>query len=407
MVMSIDDNRLRKNVSRTLALSFFQVFLVIMPVAVPFFQSRGLTMAEVFTLQAWFAMVVLIMEVPSGYVADVLGRKRTLVLGALFLGVGHSLLPFVYGFLPLALWETCLGISISLISGADLALLYDTEQAIEADETKRQRVVSRLFTMHTTSEAVAAVAASLFLLISLDAAVYAQSVIGWLPFFIALSLVEPPGERLDRNDHWGNLTAIAAHLLGNGAVLRLTFVALSVWGLTTFYAVWLLQKLWLDQGIELAHFGYLWAVLMLVSAVSGRFAERVEARLGTTLFLTFTSLLPVAGYLGLALLGTLGGLLAALTFFVARGFGIVVMRQAFNRRLPGRFRATANSLVSFGFRGAFVVTGPIVGWWLEIWGMSTTLYLLAGASAVIFAVLVVPLIAAARSERLSGVLVPG
>ena len=405
--MSIDKDKLRKNVSRTLALSFFQVFLVIMPVAVPFFQSRGLTMAEVFTLQAWFAMVVLIMEVPSGYVADILGRKRTLVLGALFLGVGHSLLPFVYGFAQLALWETCLGIAISLVSGADLALLYDTEQAIESDEAKRQRVVSRLFTMHTTSEAVAAVAASLLLLFALDAAVYAQALIGWIPFCIALSLVEPPGERLDSSDHWGNVKAITLHLVGNGAVLRLTFVALSIWGLTTFFAVWLLQKLWLDQGIELAHFGYLWAVLMVVSAVAGRFAERVEARLGTTLFLTFTCLLPVAGYLGLALLGTLGGLAAALTFFVARGFGIVVMRQAFNRRLPGRFRATANSLVSFGFRGSFVITAPIVGWWLELWGMQTTLFLLAGASAVIFAVLVVPLIAAARVEARACVLVPG
>ena len=52
--------RLQNNVGRTLLLAFFQVFLVIMPIAVPFFQSKGLSMQEVFSLQALFAMVVLL-----------------------------------------------------------------------------------------------------------------------------------------------------------------------------------------------------------------------------------------------------------------------------------------------------------------------------------------------------------
>ena len=54
-------------------LGFFQVFLVIMPIAVPFFQSKGLSMQDVFSLQALFALVVLVTEVPSGYVADLVG----------------------------------------------------------------------------------------------------------------------------------------------------------------------------------------------------------------------------------------------------------------------------------------------------------------------------------------------
>jgi predicted MFS family arabinose efflux permease len=69
-----------------------------------------------------------------------------------------------------------------------------------------------------------------------------------------------------------------------------------------------------------------------------------------------------------------------------------------NRRVPGTYRATANSLASFGFRGAFVVTGPLVGYVLDLWGMSTTLWLLAGATLVIFAGLVLPLVAAARAQ---------
>ncbi len=227
--------------------------------------------------------------------------------------------------------------------------------------------------MHTASEALGGVLCGVLLMWSMDAAVYVQVVVGWIPLLIALSLVEPPGERMDANNHLANMREIFEHLLKSGAVLRLTFIALSIWSLTTFYAVWLLQKLWQEQGVELSQFGYLWAIYMLVSAGAGRLALKAEDRFGATTLLAFVGVLPAVGYAGLALFGTVGGFVAALTFFVARGLGLVVLRDAFNKRLPGRFRATANSLASFGFRAAFAVTGPFVGWTLDLWGMDVTL----------------------------------
>jgi MFS family permease len=388
---------LRRNITRTLAFGFFQVFLVIMPVAVPFFESRGLSMQQVFLLQALFAVVVLVMEIPSGYVADLLGRRKTLIAGSVFIGLGNAMLLFADGFAGLALFELGLGIGSSLVSGADLAILYDSEQALGEETGRRQELVGRLFTMHTASEALAALLCSVLMLWTMELTVYVQVVVGWMPLVIALGLVEPPGERLDGNDHAGNMRLIVTHLLRSGPVLRLTFLALTIWSLTTFIAVWLLQKLWQEQGVNLAHFGYLWAIYMLVSAAAGRFALGAERRFGATAMLAIAGLLPAIGYLGLAWFGVAGGLVAALAFFVARGFGLVVLRDAFNRRLPGRFRATANSLASFGFRAAFAVTGPFVGWALDLWGMQVTLLMLAAVALVIFVALLLPLMLAVRT----------
>jgi len=77
----------------------------------------------------------------------------------------------------------------------------------------------------------------------------------------------------------------------------------------------------------------------------------------------------------------------------------VVLRDALNSRVPGEFRATANSLASFGFRGAFVLTGPFVGHLLDLWGMDVALLLLAVATLVIFVSLILPLVLAARAVR--------
>jgi MFS family permease len=392
---AVTDVQLRDNINRTLAFGFFQVFLVIMPVVVPFFESRGLSMQQIFLLQALFAVVVLVMEIPSGYAADILGRRVTLLVGSVFLALGHSTLLFADGFGGLALFELCLGIGSSLVSGTDLAILYDSEAAL--GQGRRQELVGRLFTMHTASEALAGVLCSVLLIWSLETAVYAQVLVGWIPLMIALGIVEPPGERMDSDNHLANMREIFEHLMKSGSVLRLTFLALSIWSLTTFYAVWLLQKLWQQQGVELSQFGYLWATYMLVSAGAGRLALKAEDRFGATTLLAFVGILPAIGYVGLALFGAVGGFVAALTFFVARGLGLVVLRDAFNKRLPGRFRATANSLASFGFRAAFAATGPFVGWTLDLWGMDVTLALLAVVSLVIFAALLLPLTLAVRT----------
>ena len=389
--------QLPKNIGRTLLLGFFESFLVIMPVAVPFFQSKGLSMQEVFALQALFGFVVMITEVPSGYIADLIGRKRTLVLGAAFVGVGHSLLLNADGFWTLAMFEVALGIGHSLISGADIAVLYDTEVALDRDRDARRQVVGKLHAWRSFSEAGAGVGCSMVLLWwSMQELVILQVIAGWLPLVLALRLTEPPVERLPVSaGHGSNMLRILRHLLQGDAVLRLTFLAICIWGLTTFYAVWLIQKLWEQDGVPLVYFGYLWGALTVVAALAGRWAHKVEDAVGAPALLLVVGFLPVLGYLGLEAFGVVGGIVASSAFFVARGLGIVVLKDALNARVPGEFRATANSMASFGFRGAFVVTGPLVGLSYDLWGMSVTLLALAGVSLAIFAGLILPLVAAA------------
>lgn len=395
------EEKLSRNVHRTLLVGFFQVFLVIIPVAVPFFQSKGLSMQEVFSLQALFGLVVLLTEVPSGYLADMLGRKNTLVAGAVIAALGHSTLLIAEGFWTLAIFEILLGLSYSLISGADLALLYDTELAMGRSEDEQRKVVGKLYSARTFSEALAGLACTFVLLFaSFQELVYLQVLVGWLPVLLVLRLIEPPGQRLEPIGHMANMGRILRYLAGHSAVLRLVFLALSIWSLTTFYAVWLLQKLWEIQGIDIAHFGWLWGGLTLIAAFAGRWAHRVEDAVGSRALLIFVGLAPAVGYIGLEVFGVVGGILTSTTFFLARGFGLVVLRDAFNRRVPSEYRATANSLASFGFRGAFVLTGPIVGYTYDLWGMETTLAMLAVVTLVIFGGLILPLVAVVRSGRI-------
>ncbi|MFT4799878.1 MAG: hypothetical protein ACJAYE_001777 [Candidatus Azotimanducaceae bacterium] len=73
-----------------------------------------------------------------------------------------------------------------------------------------------------------------------------------------------------------------------------------------------------------------------------------------------------------------------------------MMADALNRRPPSSFRATANSIVSFMFRGIYIVTGPRVGYLIGWQGMGLTLAVLGVLVFMICGLCLLPLLRAVK-----------
>ncbi|HYV65600.1 MAG TPA: hypothetical protein VE964_05115, partial [Myxococcales bacterium] len=82
---------MNKNVRLLYGFSFFDPFMIVIPVWVPYLATQGITMRQFMELQAVFAIVILCGEVPSGLLSDLWGRKKTLLLGAALKAVSFSL----------------------------------------------------------------------------------------------------------------------------------------------------------------------------------------------------------------------------------------------------------------------------------------------------------------------------
>ena len=105
-------------------MGFFHSFMVVIPVFVPLLQGYGLSMSQVLQTQAMFALVSAVCEVPSGYIADIWGRRNAVLVGSALNGLGFFSLLWADTFVDFLIYEMILGVGFSLISGADLALLY-------------------------------------------------------------------------------------------------------------------------------------------------------------------------------------------------------------------------------------------------------------------------------------------
>ena len=395
----MSDSQLRRNIRVLYGFSFCWLALVIIPVMVPFFATKGLSVGDVFVLQSLFALSVLVFEVPSGYLADIIGRRNALILGSLFHGLGFTLLCFVDSFAGLVVFEVIVGLGMSLLSGSDLSLLYDSQLALGLSSREKTQGVANLRFVKSSSEAMASLLAAVLILWSFDVVVYANAIIAWVPFVLAFRLVEAPFKRMTEESMVQNFRRILMHLFYHDKLLRLTTLAVTFYGLATFYVVWLIQPYWEDYGVPLALFGVLWAAKNFTVALAAKYCSPLEQRFGPVPVLLVMSALPILGYFGMALDGGIIGLILAFSFYISRGFHQVILTDAFNARVPSEFRATANSLTGFLFRLMFIVSGPLVGYLYEWQGMSTTLAVLGGASVVLFLVLMLPLLHRIQSDQ--------
>lgn len=381
---------IRANIPKLYAFSGSYMLLVLLPVFIPFLLDRGLLMEQVFQLQAIFAFSVIAFEIPSGYIADLWGRKNCLIVGGLCNGLGYSLLLWTDSFWGFVAYEVLLGIAASMYSGADVALLYDSLEHLQESVREKQRAVGNILASRSIAEALAAVLNSLILIFGVVHDVLLLQVIcGWLPLVISLRLVEVRARTVSAS-HLDNFKKIARQLFWDSKLIRYISLTMTVWGMSTFYAVWLFQKYWLEAGVELSYFGWLWALYNFTVAVTSKITHRIELKFGSVLLLLLMGVLPILAYLSMALSIGLLGVVSGLLFQVARGIHQVSLKDALNRRIPSDFRATANSIISFGFRGTFLVSGPAVGYMVDQLGLQTSLYVLAGLFSILFLVIIIP-----------------
>jgi MFS family permease len=319
----------------------------------------GLDMTQVMVVQAIFAAAVAGLEFPSGYLADRIGYRRTLLLAAGFSVVGWSLYARATGFWDTVAAELILAASISFVSGADLAMLYESLHATDR-EPAFGRWASRHHMSGQIAEAAAAIVAGLLFACWTRLPFVLQIGVALAEAVIAFALVEPPRAPEPHRTPRERLRGILALATRRGPLRAILALAVLL-SLSSFIPVWLIQVYALDAGVPVEWLGPIWAVANL-SVAGGAFAS---TRFGATLGLMPTLLVCIGliatGYAGLGLSqATLGfAFYFCLTFM--RGLWFPVLHHEEQRLIPSSDRAALLSLRSFGFRGAFAIVGPMVG----------------------------------------------
>jgi MFS family permease len=113
-----------------------------MPVFFLYF-NQHMTVEHVLRLEALYYLATVVLEVPSGYFSDIVGRRRTLLISSVALVGAYTLFVMGQTFLLFAVAQGLLATAVAFNSGTDTSLLYDSLVALErAEEFGRREAVA-------------------------------------------------------------------------------------------------------------------------------------------------------------------------------------------------------------------------------------------------------------------------
>lgn len=344
--------------------------MLFMPIIIKFYLDFGLTMTEIISLQAIYSISMLLFEIPSGYSADVFGRKKTIIIGTVC-GFTGFLTYFISG----SLWhfiiaEIIMGIGQSMISGADSAMLYDSLYEIRkhGEYTKYEGKVTA---SGNFAEALAGIiGGSLAFWLTqhfpgkgLQSIFLLQAIVAFFGLPAAILLKEPQRHTPGKKGAFKNIIQISKSALWVNVQLRYFIFFSALIGSATLTMAWFVQRLFAQMGIENEkHLGYLWALLNISVGIFTLFAHRVEKKLGYIKTMLLISVFIGLGYMSLWFDTGYYALIIILIFYFTRGIATPVLKDYINKITNAEVRATILSLRSFIIRIMFSTLGPIIAW---------------------------------------------
>jgi MFS family permease len=345
---------------RLFAYKFLADFWVIMPILVPFYKSNGMSAAQILTTQAAFSLSQMLFEIPSGYLSDCAGRRRTLIGAAALMLAGVCLYSFSKGFWWFILAELVLGIACALRSGTDSALLYDSLKET-GHEGRYTRFEGRAEFWCRTGTAVSSIAGGVLgAYVTLRLPFYVNMATALLMTVVALTLREPVREKQPHGNPFANILRITRRSVSTPPlflVMILSGIIMStgvtaIWGYFLFYG---------KAGLPLYWYGVIFAVMQMSSAFGARHSHDFVRSAGAK---TSYLLLAVSGpiFLAFGLTDSLLLIPLVLVHAVIWGISTPFLLERINVLTSSDIRATTLSISSMVGRVFYIIGGPVFGW---------------------------------------------
>ncbi|HWQ09646.1 MAG TPA: MFS transporter [Holophaga sp.] len=378
------------NISKSYAYSFLFSLAFTEAIWMLYLAYRGMSLVQIGLLESIFHLTSLAMEVPTGILADRLGRRTSRVLSRAVALVASVLMILGRTFPGFAIAFVLSALSYNLESGAGDALVYDS--LVDAGrEQDYMKVKGRLEIAFQGARGLALVAGGFLATISYELAYGLTAAVHGLAMVTALTFVEPRAGKADRKAGTGWLPALAAHCRESLQVFRANRRILShilfIETFSLFYATlyFYFQNFLKAQGYRESGIG----VILALSATGGVLAatqtHRIEQGLGRLWLVRLAPAAAIAAFAGIAFTRLEPVFMVLLAMI--EGMLFVSFSDYINRMIPSGSRATLLSLQAMVYSVMMIFFFPLVGALAQSRGFKT-------AFAVIFAAAVLVLVGA-------------
>jgi|GEM_PF-82956 len=378
--------RLQRNVPKNYLFVLLQNTDLTRGVWMIYLAAKGLSLLQIGLLETVFHLTSLAMEVPTGVIADVFGRKLSRVLGRLSALAGYALLFWADTFFGLALSFLFAALSYNLESGAGEALVYDSLQEVGAAE-QYVSIAGKNEVCYQAAGTVSFLVGGYLAGRSYAAAFGATLAAAAAALGQATAFTEPAGGRSRRAGSGG--AKMLAQLRESVAVIRsnrpaagqIVFLQTMLAFCTCIF--FYLQNFLKGDGYGEAAIGAIYAVASLTAATAAARAAALERRFTERGVLKVMPLVALASAWGIAL--SRYPFIFFTTLLSAESVIYVATNNYINQRIPSSCRATVLSFSSMTFSVVMILLFPLLGWAGDLFTLRTAIRGLGllGAAAIL------------------------
>ena len=352
-------------INKNYTYAFFKNFAFFSAVLVPFFTDWGhISLFQVQILQSWFSIWVFALEIPTGAIADKIGRKHSLTLGAIFIAIATTLYGFIPSFAIFLTAEFLFAVGYALNSGADQALLYDTLKS-QGREGESKKILGRADALSLAGMMVAAPLGSLIAArMGLNAPQYMTAIPMLIAGILAWSIPEPKIHTESESDKYLDIIKQGFQAIRHNPVIRTLAFDSVVVSSAAYFVVWFYQPYMQSLGIPIIYFGLVHAGLLASEILVSANFSKLELILGEgKAYLKNSALLVTAVFI----LAAVFKHWSSLILLIVIGGGIGYTRATYissiaNKHIGSRHRATVLSSIGMLRRLALVPLNPAIGY---------------------------------------------
>lgn len=349
--------------------------LFFLPVLALYFEESLFSVTNVAIIFAVESLCVVLFEIPTGAIADLFGRKKSIILAHVFvlaalafLAIGGSMIMFI-------IFAILNAFARSLTSGTYSAFVYDTLKD-EDKENHFKKVFGTLLAFWPLGASIGSVVGGYLATISLSLPVLATFFPITIAFFLTLFLKEPNYEKEEHKNVAKHMLNASKLVAGNTQLLILllaSFVMLALGGTIHLFSPIFFKF----KEIPIVFFGYIFALTFGFSSLGHYLSHNISEKFGNKLTLIWISILSPLFILVATL--TTGYILIAFYTISSIFFGIKnpIMDHLINKKVDSKKRATVLSVYNFTGNLGLAIAMPLIGYYAEIFTINTAVQLSA------------------------------
>ncbi len=339
------------------------------PIFVLFLQDNGLSMTQVMILQAIYTAVIMLFTVPSGVLADKIGRKKVLVCSTLLYALGWFIYGSSYTFMGFLTAEIILAFSSAAMTSSSSPFFYDSLKEIKKEQ-QFKRLFGNVVSINNLVWGFAALIGGYLATYSLRMPFYVSVAFAGVSFILSLTLTETAVYKRTDVKYLVHLKD-ALYFSARHPKVRL-FMAYAALLYSIGFVAYMLYQPYLETiKISLSYFGLVYFALSLTTALGSKWAYKIETKLGEKKTLIIILLATLLSLLGMAFQAPITGVILPLIIAFFSGFLEPVIVDYINKHVESHHRATVSSLENLLTQGLSTVLLPIAGWVVDFWSLKT------------------------------------